>query len=196
MTRQIAEGKQDTSRRLKALVDGFYIRNKLRRDHATIKHIEKLLNGLSITEQSIRTWLKGNHIDIRHSDNQEEQVGTWFREILNDEGRTFPLSEFDKSASKTTLAERKKLFVEFFTKLMYFWCGLRKLDTQRTYQVMFIENPIPKSSTCFYQLKLPKNVPSKEELYRKLVSAVFNVEAGVGLYGGKTKTKGLKPLKH
>jgi hypothetical protein len=187
MTRQIAEGKQDTSRRLKALVDGFYIRNKLRRNHATIKHIEKLLNGLSITEESIRTWLKGNHMDIRYSDDREAQVGTWFREILRDEGRTFPLGEFDKSASTTTLAERKKLFVEFFTNLMYFWCGLRKLDTRRTYEVTFIENPIPKAATCFYQLKLPKNVPSKEELYRKLVSAVFNVEAGVGLYGGKTR---------
>lgn len=49
------------------------------------------------------------------------------------------------------------------------------------------------SSTCFYQLKLPNEVRSKAELYRVLVIAVYGVEQGIGLYGGKhSKRKWLK----
>ena len=176
---------------MQALVDGFYIRNKLRRNNATVKQLDKLMSGVSITEASIRTWLTLDKILIDSNTPQEAKVGAWFEEILNDAGRSFPMDEFEQekssSKSKSTSKQKKEKFVEFFTKLMFFWSGLRKLNATSTYQVVFIDGAMPRASTCFYQLKLPKGVANKETLYRKLVTAVYNVEAGVGLYGGGTK---------
>ena len=89
----------------------------------------------------------------------------------------------------TNQEERKRIFLQFIEKLIGFWSGLKRIKTDQTYQVFVIRGRLPMSSTCFYQLKLPNEVRSKAELYRVLVIAVYGVEQGIGLYGGKHSKK-------
>jgi hypothetical protein len=189
LTHTCHPGGSDISLRLRALVDGFYIRNRLRRANATLPQLDKLLVGVPITLETFAAWLAATPTRISHMarGDQERRVLNWFMEILRDRGATLPLEELNQPED-ISAEVRVKLYEDFLGKLMFFWSSLRKLDTTRGYQVMFIDNPLPKSSTCFYQIKLPRNVRSKDELYRKLVTATFNVEAGVGLMGGKRRS--------
>ena len=189
LIKQIAEGKMDTSQRLKGMVDGFYVRNRLRRAGTTVAQLDKLLSGVGITQQSIRDWLARTPHPVEILDNgaeREVRIGVWLKEILSDFGWGFPVEELGRE-DRVPIAERRTMFLDFFGRLLYFWTGLRKMDLSRTYQVSFIDGPTPKASTCFYKLKLPNSIRSKQELYRKLVFAVYSVEAGVGLMGGQRR---------
>lgn len=191
---QIRGDATDTKPRLAAFVKGFYLRNRLRKQNANVTKLDKLISGNPITIDSIRDWLTPTRITcpvLNESNAAHQQLARilgWFKEILQDEGRTFPFAELGMPASANPPPEdRKRIYLEFIGKLMFFWTSLQKLDTVRNYQVIFIPNPIPKSSTCFFQIKLPAAITSREELYRKLVLAVYAAEAGVGLFGGAKK---------
>lgn len=84
------------------------------------------------------------------------------------------------SGSQTTRSKRKA-FVDFFMRLMHFWTGYKKIDMMSAHQIIFErDSGIPTSHTCFRQLGLPRDVRSKEDLYARLLTAVFTVEVGVG----------------
>ena len=109
-----------------------------------------------------------------------------FLEILSDQGNTFPFEEIGMNPpAPTAQEERKAIFIDFIVRLLYFWSGLKAVDNRRMYQVIIrYSTGLPTSSTCFTQLKLSSIVATKDKLYRDLVKAVYNVERGVGLYGG------------
>ena len=191
LTKQIAVGANDTSKNLKAFLSGFYIRKKLRALNTTVGELDKLMHGATITNESIREWLTPGRVTISTTDQHENQLGQWLKEIMLSEGNDFPIEEITHSPAGTqsrSIETRKKdEFIVFMGKLMFFWTSLRKLDNTQRYQIIFVDGALPRASTCFYQLKLPRTIQTKDELYRKLITAVYNVEQGVGLLGGKTK---------
>lgn len=184
LTQQHEVGANSTYSNLRAFLDGFYIRTKLRKMNVTVGELDRLMHGQPISENAIRDWLIKGRIVSNYDNAQHRNTLKWLKQIISSGGKDFPLDLVgDKSNDKKTE------FLNFIGKLMYFWTGVRKLDTSKQYQVILMDTVLPKASTCFYQLKLPYNVQSKEELYRKLIMAVYNVEQGVGLYGGKKKHK-------
>jgi hypothetical protein len=179
---------------LQDLVDGFYIRNRLRRQNATVMQLDRLIGGLAITEQNIRDWVAADRISNPAGTPYSTHIVSWIKEIMLDFGEEFPYDEVPNIGEHNTAKQRKEIFIDFIGRFMHFWTALRKLDQNRVHQVSIIETQgLPKSSTCFYQLKIPQGIRSKDVLYRRIVSAVYNVEAGLGLYGGR-KTK--KTRKH
>jgi hypothetical protein len=94
----------------------------------------------------------------------------YFRDILMDNGRTFPKS--DVSCDPRT--SRELLFGDFRTRLMRWW---------NTGRMGFTEGGYPK--VVQGALLLPVDVKSKKELYKKLVVATFNIQTPGCLYGGR-----------
>jgi hypothetical protein len=186
-TQQFYPKAFNTQLRIEAFRRGFKkSRSKLKEYEMTVPELDKFLCGNFLTLESFVKWyndplrvnyspsILGSHRDLKDH----------FEWILKDNGESFPYVELDIKRPSTS-EERKEIFLDFVTKLLAFWSGLRTIHPSATYQVTAIDNQFPKSSTCFYQLKLPIAVPSREELYRRLVVAVYNIEQGVGLAGGK-----------
>ena len=188
----------DTMRRLKAMIGGFFLRKTLRREKVSVKQLDGLFVSSNITAEKITDLVnnrltRGHAVDTVEPDHMRK-IFKYLKDILQDDGASFPHDVIQDSDRVPTDDEKKDMFREFFTKLLYFWTGSKHIDDSRNYQVLFLVSGLPKASTCFFQLKLPvyvsstdRTVLSKEALYRKLVTAVYNVEAGVGLYGGRKK---------
>lgn len=190
LTHQHAVGANDTYENLRAFLSGFYIRSKLRQMSVTVSELDRLMHGQVITENTIRHWLTPDRIVSDSDAPEHQQILLWLKQIISSGGKDFPLDAVDAQPHSSSTSKHKKTeFLNFMGKLMYFWSGVRKLNPSKQYQVIFIETVLPMASTCFYQLKLPYTVQNKGELYRKLVTAVYNVEQGVGLYGGKKHKK-------
>ena len=110
----------------------------------------------------------------------------WFREILFNYGSDYPV---DTSIYAHPTDEiRTELFTEFFKKLIAFWSGNPKVMFNKNYIINLIDNrasgALPMSHTCFFTLDLPTNITSKEDLYRRLILAVFNSGGEIGNAGG------------
>jgi len=192
LTQRNDMNKPDTSAWLQAFVDGFYIRNKMRTLNTTVSQLDKLIGGIPIAEAKFLEWMTTGPLDTNQARTPyQQELAVWLREIMMDMGRTFPFNEIGIDPQHLTLDERKEVFMSFIGRLMFFWTGVRRLDFEKKHQVLFLaQGGLPLSSTCFYQLKLPNDVTTKPELYRRLVVAVYNVEAVVGNYGGaKRKLK-------
>ena len=191
LIQQHAVGAHNTHETLRAFLSGFYIRRHLRKMSVTVSELDRLMHGIGITEQALKDWLTPDRITTDLDTPEHQEIMKWLKQIILSGGTGFPLDIVDTQprSSKSMSKHKKTEFLNFIGKLMYFWTGVRKLDTSRQYQVIFIDTVLPMASTCFYQLKLPHSVQSKDELYRKLVTAAYNVEQGVGLYGGKKKVR-------
>lgn len=85
---------------------------------------------------------------------------------------------------------------EFLRNLLHFWSSMDNVDTRKeqNYQVVLgeydikkTEGCLPQSHTCFYQLVLPKNISSKEQLKNILKNAIeiANKQQGAQMRGGK-----------
>lgn len=174
----------DTYELLQALVRGVYIKNKLRANNATVNLLDKMIGGVPIDEDSLRAWVALNLMKCTTNN----KALKWMHEIMLDMGQKFPFSEINKDPKGLTPNERKETFLQFIRRLMHFWTGVRRFDATKEHQIVILNTGgLPKSSTCFYQLKLPNNLASRQDLYTRLVKAVYNVEDIVGLYGGKCK---------
>jgi len=99
---------------------------------------------------------------------------------------------FDENVPRNTQAWFKAIVAkskpDFLRNLLHFWSGSYTPVPNQKYQVMQGESviagkvcPLPKARTCFFQLFLPKNVPSQKKLSEILETAVGYVETGVGL---------------
>jgi hypothetical protein len=195
----------NTHDRLKAFIDGFYIQKTLKANNVTVRELEKMMCGASVSMQTIREWLRSGHIEYNINQNadaeKQTQVVNWFKEIVNEMGETIPLDEFNRellkqkegseasssrssdSSTARRIRSKKTAFMLFFMNLMQFWTSYRKIDMESKHQVRF-ERPrgLPTSHTCFYQLCLPyEDVSSKADLYKRLITATFGVEQGIGL---------------
>lgn len=167
----------DISSRIDGFCKGFYIRNQLRKAKVSIFELDRLISGYGITLENVEEWVNANVITVPDTTSVTKKIEKWFREILSDKGRTFPMDTVDDSMT------REERYLDFIGRLMYFWTSLRKLDFQKRHSIFFNDSGLPTSSTCFYILRLPKDVTRKDELYRRLITAVYNVEVGVGMYG-------------
>ena len=177
---QMLPDEEDTTPWLRAFLDGFYIRNRLRRNNVTINELDDLLSGVPITVENVREWMT-TKIQFPDANNDfKMQV----LQILGDSDLAeFPFDQIGKDATSMTLEEKQAEYITFISKLLFFWSGLRKIDMSKTYQIIRINaRGLPKASTCFYQLKIPFEIRDKQDLYRKLVQAVYLVEEGLGLY--------------
>lgn len=79
-------------------------------------------------------------------------------------------------------------YTDFIQNLIVFWSGNNKIYENRVYEVTSITGKgYPMASTCFFQLKLPNNISSQQELYEKLY--VASQVKDFALVGGKSKRK-------
>jgi hypothetical protein len=190
--------------RLKAFMDGFYITRDLKKHRVTVRELDKMMCGASISTSTIREWLNMDHVSWLINTNfdvqKQNQVVAWFKDILSEMGETIPLDELnaavvreklnsDDSSSRESdspnrrlLRSKKRAFLHFFMKLMEFWTSYRKIDMESAHQVRFErERGLPTSHTCFRQLCLTcDDINSKAQLYSRLITAVFGVEKGIG----------------
>lgn len=202
--RQFQKDAPDTFNRLKAFVKGFYIANDLKENKVTVRELEKMMCGAPVSLEAVREWLNTNHIryvvNDRFNERNQQRVIEWFKEILNEMGATIPLDEINEailkekinsedstsrssdSANKIIFRSKRRAFLHFFIRLMEFWTSYPKIDMESAYQVRFErEVGFPTSHTCFRQLCLTCNdIHSKQDLYVRLVKAVFSVERGIG----------------
>lgn len=187
LTRQITPDARNTFEFLQAFIDGFYMRNELRRANATVQQLDQLLGGSMISEEQLRLWMQRDLIQFHQVDEQKKR---WFKDIMLDMGDSFPFAEIGEDRDKLSAEERKTIFLGFISRLMYFWTGVRRMSMHNVHQVIMLPSEgLPTSSTCFYQLKLPNNLRNRADLYKRLVTAVYNVESIVGLHGGAGKKK-------
>jgi hypothetical protein len=191
LTRRMLPGKLvvNTHNWLQALIDGFYIRNKLRTLNTTVPQLDKLMSGVAISEDKLREWVTADLITMAGTRNTHtEHMFEWLKEIILDMGKSFPYAEIGVDAPQSA-EERNTMFLGFIGKLFAFWTGVRRLDMVRPHQVVFIEHTgLPKSATCFYQLKIPSDIPSKKQLYKLLVQAVYGTDGIMDLQGGKKRS--------
>lgn len=192
---QLEKGSPNTKKYLDALMSGIYIRKGLQLEKVTVRELDKLMFGLEISYNNVREWVRRTgRIDyIEPSTDYQRNVLTWFQEILNELGATIPVDQVpvedddveEELSGSASTKNKKRAFVRFFARLMQFWTGYRKIDTTIIHQVRF-ERPtgLPTAHTCFNQLCLPGDIVSKEDLYNKLIDAVYNVEMAIGMLGG------------
>jgi hypothetical protein len=111
-------------------------------------------------------------------------------------------SPFPKKVKTWLLEIIKEAGEDFFKKLLHFWSSQFTVSTSDTaYQVVIGDHvitdtvcPLPHSHTCFYQLVLPKKIPSKEKLREILEMAVgyAQEQQGVQMFGGKKVSNRVK----
>lgn len=197
---QIEKDAFDTNARFHAMMKGLYVKNALRDAKLTVLDFDRIFSGKAITLKTIREFVGNtNHVYCTSTNKREVRVYSWFMDILQETGKTIPMddvpvgdsfkSESSSSHSSqrpkepTPVRKRNHAFLVFFMHLMHFWTGYRKIDIENRHQVIFERNDgLPTAHTCFRQICLPRNAKSKADLYKRLVTAVFLVEKGVGLY--------------
>ena len=88
----------------------------------------------------------------------------------------------------------KKSDVKFFRSLLHFWSGLYSPMKDKQYQVVNGQRevrgdttPLAEAHTCYTQLVLPQNIPDAAKLKYIIETSIYNVEHGIGLYGGRKK---------
>jgi hypothetical protein len=130
----------------------------------------------------IHQWLMSGRVTLEneHVTPHEKRIIGWFIDILLDKGITFPCKDINVATCK-----RQKIFNDFMKRLFHFWSGknLQPLATH-VYTIGFTPEGFPKSDMKTRKLRIPKDVQSKEELYRKLIAVTFNSKEGDMLYGG------------
>lgn len=118
-----------------------------------------------------------------------------FKRILSNGLKTFPIDKSDMSTkSRSSSSNSKKIkrepqYLKFMQKLFHFWCANSAINNSPPfpYKIEIINRPnsLPSSHTCFYTIDIPDDLTTYDSLYKKIVTAVMNVEEGLGLYGGK-----------
>ena len=88
--------------------------------------------------------------------------------------------------------ETQEDFNIFISKLLSFWSGVSFYTENKNYIISYISdldiNRLPESHTCFYRIDLP-GYTTGEMLKEKIRMAVYGIEEGIGLRGGKRKNK-------
>lgn len=134
------------------VANGFFLSRDARKHNWTVDRLDRLISGNVITQESIQQLVQFLQIS---------QAPQLILELL---------------AKKMN----DKAFIE---ALMQYWTGMRKIDlnAQPPYQVIFIEKGLPMASTCFNQLKIPKDVSNVDELIQRFDTAMKNAGATFGL---------------
>jgi len=164
------------------------------KDKLNMSKLDSLIMGADLDDDKLKEF--ANRIK-RDNPNLNATSKTHMYNILTDyNAEKFPFSEIGKDKKELSKKQQKEVYYEFIGKLIYFWTSLKKIKTDKNYQVVLSNMYLPQASTCFYQLKIPKRYKiigertnSEKELYRRLVVAVYGVEEGVGLLGGGRKKK-------
>ena len=120
---------------------------------------------------------------------QSTRIKNWFQEILFNYGSDYPTED--------TPEEKEKLFIEFFKKLIKFWTGTSMVPVsaeRNPIRINYIvvegtRRRLPGSHTCFNTLDIPTNIESKEDLYNRLLIAVYQGNQGIALAGGGSRRK-------
>jgi hypothetical protein len=99
------------------------------------------------------------------------QILQFFASILCDAGRTFPCKLV--SGPNGSCDDKATLYGEFKTKLLLFWTGG---------DIGFVDAGYPYCVRT--TLMLPLDVKTRNDLYKRLIVATFNVETGNKIYGG------------
>lgn len=164
--------------------------------------LENLISQEPITIQNLS--------DLRYvvnkgvlDDNQYEKIKLWINELID------PKQAISNNTLKRVLRKYKQHvqdipniqksntlsisdeYFDFMKKLLTFWSGSDKIYENRVYEITSItvngENAYPTASTCFFQLKLPHNIKSQEDLYDRLY--VASQETSFALTGGRSKRR-------
>ena len=167
----------------------------------TLMHLDDLLTVQSVTPAQIREHYESFKISlvvnstITSIRNQlhARNLLTWFIQIVSSEDawKEFPIELIENFTTLPSSKQRRTAYNKFIDGLIMFWTGVRFIMKEHTYQVSIAKDfrGLPKAHTCFFQIEIPLSIKNKDNLYKKLVQAVFFVEAGVGMYGGKRSKK-------
>ena len=137
---------------------------------------------------------------------QHEKIQSWINELLD------PSKVLSNKALKRVLTNNvqkinnsnnsnnsniSQEYKDFIQNLLVFWSGSDKIYENRIYEITSItangQKAYPTASTCFFQLKLPHNIQSQEDLYNRLYIA--SQEKTFAFTGGKSKHKTLRKRK-
>lgn len=167
------------TKKLNSMVKGFRALNMhkvLRGLGVSVSTLDGMLSATTISRESIHAMAENIHFNRTDLLNEERQqsMSSWMTTLLMTYGTDVPLPNNDT-------------FDDFMKKLMAFWSGLPSINPSIRYSVQFIDgNRLPSSAMCFYTIKIPINMASTyEDFCDRLITAVYNVESGVGLMGGK-----------
>lgn len=139
---------------LTALVQGFFLRNEARRHTWTVDRLDQLLSGSAVNVASCSQLLQ--YLKLH-------RTPSVFVDML-----------------ENLVRAQKFVVVE---KIMQYWSGLKKIDMQLLppYQVIEIDKGLPMASTCFNQLKIPRDVKSADMLLERFRIAIENSGTSFGL---------------
>ena len=167
--KQLHKESPDTSVYLKAFITGMETRliKMINTLQVTVPEFEKLSFGEEVTFKNIKKWIQQSSINYVSESKKERAVIKYFKEILADLGKSFPIdvmrktlmskgeldAELIQKGSKSSASSKgsneplpvwkpytrskKKAFMEFFVRLMKFWTGFRRINMQSTHMVMF-----------------------------------------------------------
>lgn len=183
----------DTSKYLDAFVKGFHIKKSLRHEKVNVRQLDDLLSGVQITYINIMKWIensdryityktadnvyiRGTLTEIPSDVNHQQEIIKWFKEILNQGESGVPLAYMRANLPKKVFSDKKDAFVQFFMKLMHFWTSLTRINPNIPYTIVMKYNSgLPSAGTCSTMMYFPDDVTSKSDLYKRLITAVFEV---------------------
>lgn len=179
---------------LKLLGPGFEPLRKLLRDEKVpFSAIDKLITFETVNADTLKLLIA--NLQRTTPVGSEVMVS-----ILQDKGRSFPYEVIgiDKPSRSNG---RSQVFFQFIEKLLLFWSSLKHYVPSFNYGIVRVrdysdpsvpleQRPLPVSHTCFTRIDIPESYyDNRDMLYKKLVQAVYAVEEGIGLLGGKNKKR-------
>lgn len=199
---QLHANNKDTYRYWKAFSNGFYIKNDLRQNNVNISELVKMSYGSAVNMKNIDEWIRtiGTPDSKLTTNNNltdhQKQLYDWFQEILKAKGKDLPIEEMqhitpdinsNSSSGRSPRSMNTKIqeaaFVEFFGALMQFWSSVRSINPDETYKVSFTDDGMfATASTCFYTMRLPSKVKTKQELYKQLIKSLYYSGDLIDLY--------------
>lgn len=177
---------------LKVLGPGFDpLRKLLREEKVPFTAIDKLITFETVSAEVVKQLIENLNATV--------PVGVDVMvSILKDKGRTFPFDAIGMEKPSNSNG-RQKVFLQFIERLLLFWSSLKHYVPSFSYKISRVmdhsdptvpleKRPLPTSHTCFTTIDIPDSYyGNRDMLYRKLVQAVYSVEEGIGLLGGKNK---------
>lgn len=167
----------------------------------TIQDLDNLFSSSGISDDlivaladSINVRASNATIDVKIVDN----ITIWMKNIIRGSA-TLPREEVNR-IDKLKGKSDEEVHKDFIEKLMGFWSSVYTIDLSNNYVVYIfdytkimksdgtMEYPktrYPIAHTCFKILDLDHRISSENELYTLLLTSVYEVESGMGLYGGK-----------
>lgn len=147
-------------------------------DPSDMKHID--INNSYIRE----TWWLGRILLNRGRD-----ISPLFIKTYNHKFYNIPIPEDDKDITYYGNMKPEDYHNEFVKILLKTWGGAPTISSSNYKVIFYANNLLPKTQTCFLELRLQKPYKSPMELYNDLVMLVVGTNFGESLSGGSTKNK-------